>query len=282
MTLRVLTTVAEVRAARLAVQGTAGLVPTMGFLHEGHLSLVRAARQHNECVFVSIFVNPTQFGPNEDLSTYPRDMERDLDLLRAEDVDYVFAPSAEEVYPDGFDTSVDVGDVALPLEGAARPGHFKGVATVVIKLFNIVQPTRAYFGRKDAQQLAVVRHMVRDLDVPVEIVAMPTVREPDGLAMSSRNAYLDPAQRKAATVLYQALELAREMWTRGARDASQFRKRMTEVIAGEELAQLEYVSVAHPDTLHELDRIQGPALVSMAVRIGRTRLIDNVTLGEGA
>jgi pantoate--beta-alanine ligase len=278
--LEVLTTLAQVRTARGAVEGAVGLVPTMGFLHEGHLSLVRAARAENDCVFVSIFVNPTQFGPNEDLSTYPRDMDRDLELLRAEGVDYVFAPTPDEMYPDSFGTSVDVGDVALPLEGAARPGHFRGVATVVLKLLNIVQPTRAYFGKKDAQQLVVIKRLVRDLDVPTQIVAMPTVREPDGLALSSRNAYLDANQRKAATVLHEALDLAQEMWTRGARDVAQYKKRIAEVIEGEELAKLEYVSVAHPETLQELQRIKGPALVSMAVRIGRTRLIDNVTLGE--
>src|SRR3954465_13336917 len=234
----------------------------MGFLHEGHLSLVRAARAENDCVFVSIFVNPTQFGPNEDLSTYPRDMERDLALLHEVGVDYVFAPAADEMYPPNFGTSVDAGNVALPLEGAARPGHFKGVATVVLKLLNIVQPTKAYFGKKDAQQLVVIKRLVSDLDVNTQIVAMPTVREPDGLAMSSRNAYLDPGQRKAATVLHEALDLAKEMWTRGARDAEQFRKRITEIVEGEELAKLEYVSVADPETLEELKRIQGPALVS--------------------
>jgi len=278
--LEVLTTVAAVRVARGAVQGSAGLVPTMGFLHEGHLSLVRAARAENDCVFVSIFVNPTQFGPNEDLSTYPRDMDRDLQLLREAGVNYVFAPPPEEMYPPNFGTSIDVGEVTLPLEGAARPGHFKGVATVVLKLLNIVQPTRAYFGKKDAQQLVVIKRLVRDLDVPTKIVAMPTVREPDGLALSSRNSYLDAAQRKAAGVLYEALDLAGEMWTRGTRDVAQYKKRIAEVIDGEELAKLEYVSIAHPETLEELTRIQGPALVSMAVRIGQTRLIDNVTLGE--
>jgi pantoate--beta-alanine ligase len=279
MTLEVLTTVAQVREARSAVEASVGLVPTMGFLHEGHLSLVSAARAENDCVFVSIFVNPTQFGPNEDLSTYPRDMDRDLALLREAGVDYVFTPTPDEMYPANFGTSVDVGDVTLPLEGAARPGHFKGVATVVLKLLNIVQPTRAYFGRKDAQQLVVIKRLVRDLDVNTQIVAMPTVREPDGLALSSRNAYLDADQRKAATVLHEALDLAGEMWTRGTRDAEQYKKRIAEVIEGEELAKLEYVSVAHPETLEELKRIQGPALVSMAVRIGKTRLIDNVTLG---
>jgi pantoate--beta-alanine ligase len=280
--LEVLTTVAQVREARGAVNGSVGLVPTMGFLHEGHLSLVRAARAENDCVFVSIFVNPAQFGPNEDLSTYPRDMDRDLALLREAGVDYVFAPTPDEMYPANFGTSVDVGDVTLPLEGAARPGHFKGVATVVLKLLNIVQPTRAYFGRKDAQQLVVIKRLVRDLDVNTQIVAMPTVREPDGLALSSRNAYLDAYQRQAATVLHEALDLAGEMWIRGTRDAEQYKKRIAEVVEGEVLAQLEYVSVAHPETLEELKRIQGPALVSMAVRIGKTRLIDNVTLGAGA
>jgi pantoate--beta-alanine ligase len=209
-------------------------------------------------------------------------MDRDLAMLREAGVDYVFAPTPDDMYPANFGTSVDVGDVTLPLEGAARPGHFKGVATVVLKLLNIVQPTRAYFGRKDAQQLVVIKRLVRDLDVNTQIVAMPTVREPDGLALSSRNAYLDADQRKAATVLHEALDLAGEMWTRGTRDAEQYKKRIAEVVDGEELAKLEYVSVANPETLEELKRIQGPALVSMAVRIGKTRLIDNVTLGSEA
>jgi pantoate--beta-alanine ligase len=276
----VLKTVAEVREARQRLGGSVGFVPTMGFLHDGHMSLVRAARQQNDHVFVSIFVNPTQFGPNEDLASYPRDEERDLALLREAGVDYVFMPSSEEMYPGGFSTFVEAGDVSQPLEGVSRPGHFRGVATVVLKLLNIVQPQRAYFGRKDAQQLVVVRKLVRDLDLPVEIVPMTTVREPDGLAMSSRNAYLSPEQRKAAVVLSQALSLAQEMWTRGTRDAQQFRSRLRELIEDEELASIDYVSVADPETLQELERINGPALVSMAVRIGRTRLIDNTTLGE--
>jgi len=278
--MQVLTSVAEVRAARGAVTGSVGLVATMGALHEGHLTLVRRAREANDCVFVSIFVNPRQFGPNEDFAAYPRDTQRDLELLQAEGVEYVFMPSVEAVYPEGFGTSVDVGPIAEPLEGTHRPGHFFGVATVVLKLLNIVQPTRAYFGRKDAQQLAVIRGMVRDLDVNVEIVPVDTVREPGGLAMSSRNAYLSPAERKAALGLWNALSLAREMWTRGARDAEAFRRRMRELIEEEELARVDYVSVADPVTLREVERIQGPVLVSLAVRIGRTRLIDNVTLGE--
>jgi pantoate--beta-alanine ligase len=252
----------------------------MGFLHEGHLSLVRAARQQNDHVFVSIFVNPTQFAPHEDFASYPRDPERDLALLTEAGVDYVFSPSTAEIYPEGFDTRVEVGSVTEPLEGASRPGHFAGVATVVLKLFNIVQPDRAYFGRKDAQQLVVIRKLVRDLDLPVEITPMPIVREPDGLALSSRNSYLTPEQRSAAPVLYEALSLAQEMWTRGLRDAEAYRARLREVIEAEPLASIDYVSVADPQTLRELERVQGPALVSLAVRIGRTRLIDNVTLGE--
>jgi pantoate--beta-alanine ligase len=277
---QILTTVAEVRAARKGASGTLGLVPTMGALHEGHLSLVRQARAANDCVIVSIFVNPTQFSPNEDFSSYPRNTDRDLDLLTAEGVDYVFMPSAEEMYPEGFDATVDMGQITERLEGAVRPGHFQGVATVVLKLFNIVQPERAYFGKKDAQQLVVIKQMVRDLNLNLEIVSVDTVREPDGLAMSSRNAYLNETERQAALVLWNALTLAREMWTRGARDADAFRSRLREVIEAEELARLDYVSVADPVTLIELPRIQGRALVSLAVRIGRTRLIDNVTLGE--
>lgn len=278
--MQVLTTVAEVRAARRQLNGSLGLVPTMGALHDGHLALVKQARAASDCVCVSIFLNPTQFAANEDLASYPRDTDRDLALLEAEGVDYVFLPSAEEMYPEGFDASVDIGLITERLEGKSRPGHFFGVATVVLKLFNIIQPTRAYFGKKDAQQLVVIRKMVRDLNLDIEIVPVDTVREPDGLAMSSRNAFLNPAEREAALVLWNALSLAREMWTRGARDAETFRIRMRELVESEKLARLDYVSVADPVTLNELPRIQGPALVSLAVRIGRTRLIDNITLGE--
>jgi pantoate--beta-alanine ligase len=277
--MEILTTIAAVRQVRSGMNADVGFVPTMGYLHEGHLSLIRAARAGNANVFVSIFVNPTQFGPNEDLNRYPRDPERDLAYLKAANVDYLFMPSAEEIYPPGFETFVDVGSLAEPLEGAVRLGHFRGVATVVLKLFNIVRPTRAYFGQKDAQQLAVIKKMVRDLNVGVEIVPMPTIREQDGLAMSSRNSYLIGEERKAAVVLSEALKLAKEMWTRGTRDAEAFRTRLQELIGEEELASVDYVSVADPETLRELERIQGPALVSLAVSIGRTRLIDNVTLG---
>jgi pantoate--beta-alanine ligase len=270
------------RAARLAqirAGQSLGFVPTMGALHDGHRSLVRRSRAENDRTLVSIFVNPTQFGPNEDFTAYPRDIDRDIAFLEAEGVEYVFLPLDEEMYRPGAETFVDVGPITERLEGAFRPGHFRGVATVVLKLLNIVQPTRGYFGKKDAQQLVVIRRMVRDLDVDVDIVPVDTVREPDGLAMSSRNAYLNSTERKAALCLHEALDLAREMWTRGARDAGTFRRRMRELIEAEELARIDYVSIANPETLEELDRIQGAALVSLAVRIGKTRLIDNVTLG---
>ncbi len=266
------------RRARRRMSGSVGLVPTMGYLHEGHLSLVRRARADNDHLIVSIFVNPTQFGPSEDYQRYPRDLRRDLRLLRREGVDVVFAPPVEEMYPEGFETYVEPGPVATPLEGAHRPGHFRGVATVVLKLFNIVQPQRAYFGQKDAQQLAVIRRLVHDLDVPVEIVGLPTNREPDGLAMSSRNAYLSPQERQAATVLYRALQLAQRLYSEGERDASVVRQRMLDMLASEPLAQVDYVSIADPESMQEMAEVRPPALVSLAVRIGGTRLIDNVVL----
>lgn len=250
----------------------------MGFLHEGHLSLVRAARHGNASVVVSVFVNPKQFGPAEDLATYPRDLERDLQLLRAEEVDAVFTPATEEMYPEGFSTSISVGGVAEPLEGASRSGHFDGVATVVAKLFNILGPSHAYFGQKDAQQLAVVRRMTRDLNLPVDIVSCPTVRENDGVAMSSRNAYLSRDDRTAATVLFKALTAAKAAFEGGDNDAESLKKRMVAVLAVEERAAVDYVSVADPDTMTEVDVARPGALVSLAARIGKARLIDNVLL----
>jgi len=278
--MQVVRTIAEVRAIRRALPGTWGFVPTMGYLHEGHLSLVRRARAENDHVAVSIFVNPTQFGPHEDYNRYPRDLERDLRLLEPLGVDLVFAPSVEEMYPPGFQTWVIVEEVSRPLEGAARPGHFRGVATVVTKLFNIVQPDRAYFGQKDAQQAVVIRRMVQDLNIPVEIVVCPTVREPDGLAMSSRNTYLNPEERRAATVLFRALQATKARYEQGERDAERLREAMREVIQAEPLARLDYVSVADPETLQELDRVEDRALLSLAVYIGKTRLIDNILLPE--
>jgi pantoate--beta-alanine ligase len=277
--LQVFRTIDEFRAWRRGLSGDLGLVPTMGYLHEGHLSLVRAARDANAHVAVSIFVNPAQFGPAEDLERYPRDEARDLALLEAAGVDAVFAPAVHAVYPPGFGTYVSVEKLTEVLEGASRPAHFRGVSTIVLKLLNIIQPRRAYFGRKDAQQLAVVRRMVRDLDVPVEVVDMPIVREPDGLAMSSRNVYLSPEQRQAALVLSRSLRLAEEAYAGGERDAGAVRERVRALIAAEPLASIDYVSVADAESLAELDRIGRPALVSLAVRFGATRLIDNTTLG---
>lgn len=276
--MRVFRTIRELRGWRAALQGDVGLVPTMGYLHDGHLSLVREARRLNAHVVTTIFVNPTQFAPNEDLARYPRDETRDLELLRAERVDAVLAPSVGEMYPEGFTTYVTVEGLTERLEGASRPTHFRGVTTVVLKLLNIVQPARAYFGQKDAQQLAVIRRMARDLDAPVEIVGLPIVREPDGLAMSSRNAYLTPAQRAAAPVLHRALAAAQRLFEDGSRDAERIRQCVERVLADEPLAAIDYVSVAAADTLEELRTVDRPALVSLAVRFGQTRLIDNVTL----
>jgi pantoate--beta-alanine ligase len=251
----------------------------MGYLHEGHLSLIRRAREECRHVVVSIFVNPTQFGPNEDLARYPRDLERDLSLIEPLGVDVVWTPTAEEMYPQGYQTWVEVEAMTRPLEGAMRPGHFRGVTTVVAKLFNAVQPHKAYFGQKDAQQVAVIRRMTLDLNFPIEIVVCPTVREADGLAMSSRNVYLSPEQRQAATVLFRSLSAAKELYDAGERNAEKLRKKMMEVLAAEPLAEVQYVSCADYDTLEELSEITGKALLSMAVFIGRTRLIDNFVLG---
>ena len=276
--MRTVISLPELRPARLSLPGTVGLVPTMGYLHEGHLSLIRRAREENDHVAVSIFVNPTQFGPKEDLAKYPRDLERDLRLIEPY-TDLVWNPTAEIMYPTGYQTWVEVEAVTRPLEGTMRPGHFRGVTTVVAKLFNGVQPHRAYFGQKDAQQAAVIRQMVRDLNFPVEIVVCPIVREPDGLAMSSRNVYLDPEQRKAAIVLYRSLSAAKEAYEGGERDAERLRQVLKGVLAAEPLADVQYVSCADYDTLEELEIVKGKALLSMAVFIGKTRLIDNFVLG---
>jgi pantoate--beta-alanine ligase len=276
------TSIDEVRRWRHADAGSVGFVPTMGFLHEGHLSLVRRARAENDRVAASIFVNPTQFGPREDLASYPRDLQRDERLLADATCDLVLVPDRAAIYPPGFETFVEPGAVAAPLEGAQRPGHFRGVTTVVLKLLHIFEPTRAYFGEKDAQQLAVIRRMVRDLDVPVEVVGCPTVREPDGLALSSRNTYLGPEERQAATVLHRALCAARDLWRSGERDADALRRAMSDVLAAEPLARVDYVSAADPVSLREVDRATGPVLLSMAVFVGRARLIDNLRLEPAA
>ncbi len=268
----------ELRAARKSLAEPIGFVPTMGFLHAGHISLVELAKKANASVVVSIFVNPAQFGPNEDLSAYPRDIPKDLKMLADAGVDLVWLPTPDDVYPPGFATWVSVEGVTEPLEGASRPGHFRGVATVVAKLFNAVQPQSAYFGQKDAQQVAVIKQMTRDLNFPLEIVVGPTLREPDGLAMSSRNSYLSAEERQAAPVLHRALSAAKTSYEAGEHSGDALRAAMHDVLKQEPLARLQYVSCADSLTLQELNQIENDALLSLAVFIGKTRLIDNVLL----
>ena len=276
--MQVVKAIDEIRKLRQSLTGSVGLVPTMGYLHQGHLALVKIARADNSTVVVSIFVNPTQFGPAEDLTTYPRNPQHDLELLEEEKTDIVFVPSDEEMYPPGFSSWVDVEKVTDHLEGASRLGHFRGVATVCAKLFNIVQPARAYFGQKDAQQVIVIKRMVADLNMNLEIVVVPTVRETDGLAVSSRNIYLNPGERQAAAVLFKALSLAKQLWQGGEKNADKIRQQMTPLIQKEPLAKIDYISIADAKTLEELETVNSPALASLAVRIGKTRLIDNVIL----
>jgi pantoate--beta-alanine ligase len=276
------TTLSQLRLARAGLVEPVGLVPTMGYLHDGHLSLVRQARVDCASVITSIFVNPTQFSPQEDLQAYPRDLPRDLDLLANAGVDLVWTPTVEVMYPDGFQTWVSIEEITSRLEGSQRPGHFRGVATVVTKLFNATAPHKAYFGQKDAQQAAVIRRMVQDLDMSVEIVICPIVREVDGLAMSSRNVYLSAAERQAAPLLYRALQTARDAYNQGERSAERLRLIMQSVLAQSNLARTQYVSCADPETLQELDWVNERALLSMAVYFGKTRLIDNLLLpGQG-
>lgn len=278
--MQVVKTIAEIKESRRQISGSIGLVPTMGYFHQGHLALVKQARAENLTVVVSIFVNPTQFGSSEDFVTYPRDFDRDLKLLEKEGVDVVFMPSDEEMYPSEFSSWVDIEKVTERLEGTSRPGHFRGVATVVAKLLNIIQPTKAYFGQKDAQQVVVIKKMVTDFNMGLEIVVVPTVRESDGLAMSSRNTYLNPQERQAALVLFKSLSLAKQLWEGGEKDTDKIRQQMASLIQKEPLAQIDYVSIADVDTLEELKEIDRPALASLAVRIGKTRLIDNMFLEQ--
>ncbi len=276
--MKVIETVDEMRRLRRTLAGPVGFVPTMGYLHEGHLSLVKRAREDNATVVVSIFVNPTQFGPCEDLEDYPRDIKRDLTMLEELDTDVVFMPPPDEIYPPQFNTWVEVTGLTERLEGAARPTHFRGVTTVVAKLFNIVQPTRAYFGQKDAQQAIVIQKMATDLNMGLDVIVCPTIREHDGLAMSSRNIYLTPEQRRSATVLSQSLKMAERLWTDGERNAEHIRSEMRQFIERQPEGQIDYISVADTLTLEELDTITSAALVSLAVRFGKTRLLDNVVL----
>jgi pantoate--beta-alanine ligase len=276
--MNVVKTIREMRRWRSRAEGSVGLVPTMGYLHAGHLSLLKQARAETARTAVSIFVNPAQFGPREDLASYPRDLERDLASLEAAGCDCVFVPTAEEMYRPGHGTWVDPGPAAAPLEGARRPGHFRGVATVVLKLLNIVTPTRAYFGEKDAQQLAVIRTMAQDLDLGVEIVGCAIVRESDGLAMSSRNTYLGPEDRAAATVLFKALGAARDAWRGGETDGRALEEVMRKTVAAEPRATLDYAVVADPATFAEAERADKGTLLLIAARVGPTRLIDNLRL----
>ena len=277
---RVLRTRADLREALAEVPRPIGLVPTMGWLHDGHRSLMQRARADNASTIATIFVNPRQFNEAADYQRYPRNEARDLAIAEEAGLDLVFAPPVEEIYLPGFDTTVSVGAVAAPLEGAARPGHFDGVATVVAILFDLVGADRAYFGQKDAQQVMVIRQMARDLAIPTEVIACPTVREPDGLALSSRNVHLSPDERAAAPVLRRALLAARGRWEAGERSGDRLRTAMLEVLAEEPLAKPDYVSVADGLMLAELDRVVGPALLSLAVRFGQTRLIDNEVLAD--
>jgi pantoate--beta-alanine ligase len=270
----------DLREALAGVPRPVGLVATMGWLHDGHRALIRRARAVDATTVATIFVNPRQFNAADDYLQYPRNEARDLAICEAEGVDIVFAPDTPEVYPRGFDTVVSVGAVSRPLEGAARPGHFDGVATVVAILFDLVGADHAYFGQKDAQQVMVIRQMARDLAIKTEVVACPTVREADGLALSSRNVHLSPAGRAAAPVLHRALLAARERWDEGERSGDVLREVMRATLAAEPLAEVDYVSVADGTTLAELDRVDRPALLSLAVRFGSTRLIDNEPLGD--
>ena len=276
--MKIIESIAEMKSIRQSLKGSIGFVPTMGYLHDGHLTLVRLAHLANNFTVASIFVNPTQFGPNEDFDRYPRDYPRDFAMLEKENCDFVFLPAPKDMYPDGYNTWVEVNKVTDRLEGAIRPGHFRGVATVVNKLFNIVQPTRAYFGQKDAQQCVVIKKMVKDLDMNLEVIICPTVREADGLAMSSRNVYLSLEERQQAPVLFRALSTAHVMWAEGERDSNRLKTAVVDLIKQKPLGNIEYVSIADALTLRELEKANAPAVISIAVKFGKTRLIDNILL----
>ncbi|HEY41899.1 MAG TPA: pantoate--beta-alanine ligase [Dehalococcoidia bacterium] len=276
--MQVAESIAQMKRLRSELAEPLGFVPTMGYLHEGHIALVRRAHEENASVAASIFVNPTQFGPAEDFEDYPRDTKSDLAMLEEAGTDVVFMPTVADMYPQGFSSWVEVGKLTERLEGASRPTHFRGVTTVCTKLFNIVKPTRAYFGQKDAQQALVIKKMVADLNMNLEIVVCPTVREPDGLAMSSRHVYLRPEQRQAAVSLYEAIKFAEELWSQGERNAEHLRQVVTDHIRQQPLAEIEYVSIADIRTLEELETITDSALLSLVVRFGKTRLLDNTIL----
>lgn len=273
--MKILKTIAELNDFRNSLHGTVGFIPTMGYLHTGHVSLVKRAQKENDHVLVSIFVNPKQFGPHEDFQKYPRDTEKDLTLLRNSQTNSVFLPTVEELYPDDFETSVTFETISKKLEGAVRPSHFTGVATVLTKFFNLVRPTHAYFGQKDAQQVAVVKKLVADLNFPLQIIVGDTVREADGLAMSSRNVFLTPVQRQEAPILYESLHQAEKMLQAGETDAQKIKNEMQKMIE-KTSGMIDYISVADAKTLDDVATVQGKTLVSLAVRFGNTRLIDNI------
>jgi len=277
--MQVARSIAEMKRLRRDCAGSVGLVPTMGYLHRGHLELARRAKSENTVAVATIFVNPTQFGPSEDFKSYPRDLDRDLALLDEVKTDIVFVPPDKEMYPGGYDTWVEVRGITARLEGKSRPTHFQGVTTVCNKLFNIVQPDRAYFGQKDAQQAIVIQKMVSELNMNLEVIVCPTVRESDGLAMSSRNTYLTKEERVSAVVLYKSLCLAEDMYAKGERDAAIIKKAMNGLISAEAAAKPDYISIADIASLDEVDIIRGRVLVSLAVRLGKPRLIDNILLG---
>lgn len=270
-------TIAELRKWRRSVKGTVGFIPTMGYLHAGHLSLIDLARSENDYIVVSIFVNPKQFGPNEDFNKYPRDEKLDLELLTKAKVAVAFLPDIDEMYPSGFETQVTVANLSKKLEGISRPGHFDGVATVVSKLFNIVQPNRAYFGQKDAQQVQIIKKMVKDLQFPIAIVVGKTVRQKDGLALSSRNKFLDNHIKKEATIIFQSLQAAQDLVNKGTRNAEQIKQAMRKLIE-KTSGTIDYISIADPQTLDEMTSLNKNALLSLAVYYGKTRLIDNCIL----
>lgn len=277
MHIKTIKSISGMKKYRNTLKGAVGFIPTMGYLHAGHLSLVKQAKKENDHVIVSIFVNPKQFGPKEDFQSYPRNTKRDIKLLKSVGTDILFLPEAAEIYPNGYMTYVNVLDITTRLEGKVRPGHFEGVATVLTKLFNIIHPTKAYFGQKDAQQVAVVRKLIVDLNIPVKVIVSQTVREPDGLAMSSRNVFLTPSERKEARVLSQSLFLARDLYKKGERKAKKINSEMEKLIK-KTSGKIDYISIADKETLKELEKIENGALVSLAVRFGKTRLIDNIVL----
>lgn len=278
--MKIIDTISEFRKTSENVLRPMGLVPTMGFLHEGHQALIRLSKEENKTSTVSIFVNPTQFGPEEDFGDYPRDMEADLKLLESEGVDLVFAPRVDEIYPSGFSTYVEVGEIAKSLEGKHRPTHFRGVATVVCKLLNVCRPDRAYFGQKDAQQCAVIKRLNQDLALGVEVVIVPTVRDSDGLALSSRNIYLKQHERGAALLLSQGLFVAREIFKSGVRSAEVLISAACEVMESSPLISIDYIHLTDTDTLEEVNSVSGDALLSAAIRLGEVRLIDNLILTD--